>query len=117
MSAGGSSVLASAIDKLKDAVGAVPSSEHGAGYASASNSAPDSGKSGETDFTKLMGDLLKQMNPEGAKDTPKENVAEAVYRKLDLLPADKIESNKDISLFARVGYRYRKKDSAFNTSK
>ena len=117
MTAGGSSLVASAIDKFKDVAGSLPGSEHGAGYASASQPAPETGKTGEMDFNKLMGDLLKQMNPEAAKETSKENAAEAVYRKLDLLPADKIEANKDISLFARVGYRYRKKDQAFNPSK
>ncbi|NDG86205.1 MAG: hypothetical protein EBX52_14345, partial [Proteobacteria bacterium] len=67
------------------------------------------------DFNKIMGDLLKQMNPE-AKDMKetKENPTEAVYRRLDLLPAHQIESNKDLSLFIRVGYRYRKKSTVFD---
>lgn len=65
----------------------------------------------ELDFSKMMGNLLNQMGPEQMGKN-KEDPAELVFRKLDLLPAEKIEANKDISLFARIGYRYRKKDAA-----
>ena len=83
-----------------------------ANYSSKGSSHSDSkaGASGDLDFSKMMEGLLKQMNPEeastaGAKEAP----GEAVFRRLDLLPPDKIEANKDISLFVRIGYRYRKK--------
>jgi hypothetical protein len=42
------------------------------------------------------------------KSDQKTNAAEAVFRKLDLLPVEEIQQNKDISLFARIAYRYRK---------
>lgn len=61
------------------------------------------------DFGKMMEGMLKQLNP-GA-DGKKENAAELVFRQLDLLPPEKIEQNKEISLFARIGYRYRKNAS------
>jgi hypothetical protein len=64
-------------------------------------------RSGDLDFSKLMADMLKNMNPEAAKEKTKDP-SELVFRQLDLLPPEKIEQNKDISLFARVGYRYRK---------
>jgi hypothetical protein len=83
-----------------------------ASYATKGSSLPGSkpGGSGELDFSKMMEGLLKQMNPEETTaGTPKENASEAVYRRLDLLPPDKIEANKDISLFVRIGHRYRKK--------
>ena len=67
---------------------------------------------GETlDFSKMMGNLMNQLNPDQKKNA-KEDPAETVFRKLDLLPAEKIEASKDISLFARIGYRYRKKTQA-----
>ena len=62
------------------------------------------------DFGKLMGNMLKQLNPDGSTDKTKDPSA-LVFRQLDLLPADKILGNKDISLFARIGYRYRKKEN------
>jgi hypothetical protein len=65
----------------------------------------------ELDFSKMMGNLLNQMGPEQMGKN-KEDPAELVFRKLDLLPAEKIEASKDISLFARIGYRYRKKNPA-----
>jgi hypothetical protein len=54
---------------------------------------------------------MNQLNPDQKKNA-KEDPAETVFRKLDLLPAEKIEASKDISLFARIGYRYRKKTQA-----
>jgi hypothetical protein len=84
----------------------------GASYASKGSPNSSDSKSENLDFGKMMEGLLKQMSPEeAAKNDSKENPAEAVFRRLDLLPADKIESNKDISLFVRIGYRYRKKSS------
>lgn len=68
-------------------------------------------KDEDLDFSKMMGNLLGQLNPD-QKTRPQEDPSEAVFRKLDLLPAEKIEANKDISLFARIGYRYRKKTPA-----
>ncbi len=62
----------------------------------------------EPDMSKMMADMLKQLNPEDAnsKDAV---LQEMVFRKLDLLPPEKVEAIKEISIFARVGYRYRKK--------
>ena len=53
---------------------------------------------------------MGKLNPEAAKDA-KVDPSEQVFRQLELLPADKIEANKDISLFARVAFRYRKNTS------
>jgi hypothetical protein len=62
----------------------------------------------DMDFGKLMSGMLKNLNPDAAKNEKNGNAADLVFRQLDLLPADKVESNKQISLFARIGYRYRK---------
>ncbi len=63
---------------------------------------------GDPDFGKLMGDMLKTLNPDDPNAKGKDP-SELVFRQLDLLPPDKIAENKNISLFARIGYRYRKK--------
>ena len=60
-----------------------------------------------SDFGGLMSSMLKQLNPDAAADKQKDP-AELVFRQLDLLPAEKVIDNKNISLFARIGYRYRK---------
>ena len=85
-------------------------SDSGAVYASKGSKSSSSEKSGDLDFNKMMEGMLKQLNPDGEKaPVAGKDASEAVFRRLDLLPADKIEGNKDISLFVRIGYRYRKK--------
>jgi hypothetical protein len=79
-----------------------------AGGAYVSRGKKEERKQDDVDFSKMMNTLLGQLNPD-PKDKTREDPAEVVFRKLDLLPADKIEASKDISLFARIGYRYRKK--------
>jgi len=64
---------------------------------------------GDLDFSKMMGGLMGKLDP-GGKDGTKDP-SELVFRQLDLLPPDKIEGNKDISLFVRVAFRYRKASS------
>ncbi|MBU6153383.1 MAG: hypothetical protein KGP28_03680 [Bdellovibrionales bacterium] len=92
-------------DALKEAE-SIP----GAVYASKGNPEPAKSGVGELDFTKMMDGMLKQLNPEEKSGMlNQENTSEAVFRKLDLLPPDKIEANRDISLFVRIGHRYRKK--------
>jgi hypothetical protein len=59
------------------------------------------------DFNKLMSGMLGSLNM-GKGTDQKTSAAEAVFRKLDLLPVEEIQQNKDISLFARIAYRYRK---------
>lgn len=81
----------------------------GATYASKGSSPQDAKKAGEVDFSKMMEGLLKQMSPEEKAAMNPQNASEAIFRKLDLLPPDKIEANRDISLFVRIGYRYTKK--------
>jgi hypothetical protein len=108
--------MASAFGKHLETVTAMIGKERGADpggiYSSKGSSLPNSkpGGAGDLDFSKMMEGLLKQMNPEEAQTgATKEAASEAVFRRLDLLPAEKIENNRDISLFVRVGYRYRKK--------
>jgi hypothetical protein len=101
------STLSSMIGEFEKIADHAPSGA-GAGYAS--KSAPTTSKNEEVDFNKLMGGILGKLNPEDLGKKV-EDPAELVFRKLDLLPAEKIEQNKDISLFARIGYRYRKKAS------
>jgi hypothetical protein len=99
------------LEKIEAIVGNERGPMTGASYAS-KGSLPDSksGGAGEMDFSKMMESVLKQMNPEEiSAGKSKENANEAVFRRLDLLPPDKIEANKDISLFVRIGHRYRKK--------
>jgi hypothetical protein len=76
------------------------------GYTRAPSSVASKGDAAP-DFNALMAGLLKQLDPaaDGAK---KDDAAELVFRQLDLLPAEKIEQSKEISLFARIGFRYRK---------
>lgn len=81
----------------------------GASYASKGSSHQDANKAGEVDFSKMMEGLLKQMSPEEKAAVNPQNASDAIFRKLDLLPPDKIEANRDISLFVRIGYRYTKK--------
>ena len=62
---------------------------------------------GDLDFGKMMGDMLKNLNPEEAKKAG-EDPSELAFRQMELLPPEKLATNKDISLFARIGFRYRK---------
>jgi hypothetical protein len=104
--------LGKQLEKIEAIVGNDRGPMTGASYASKGSSLPGSksGGSGELDFSKMMEGLLKQMNPEETTaGNRKENASEAVFRRLDLLPPDKIEANKNISLFIRIGHRYRKK--------
>lgn len=63
------------------------------------------------DFGKMMGDMMNKLNPDGSSVDKTKDPVDIVFRQLDLLPPDKIEANKNISLFARIGYRYRKKSN------
>jgi hypothetical protein len=63
--------------------------------------------SNDLDFSKLMSGMMGKMDP-GGDTKEKRDPSELVFRQLELLPADKIEGNKDISLFARIAFRYRK---------
>lgn len=62
--------------------------------------------SNDLDFSKMMAGLMGKMG--GDKKDSKEDPSELVFRQMELLPADKIQANKDISLFARIAFRYRK---------
>ena len=66
--------------------------------------------SGDVDFNKMMSGMLGKLGPE-ASDKAASDPSSLVFRQLDLLSPDKIAANKDISLFARIGYRYRKQSS------
>jgi hypothetical protein len=66
---------------------------------------------GDLDFNSMMGGLMKKLNPGSGTASAAADPSAIVFRQLDLLPPNKIESNKDISLFARIGYRYHKKAS------
>lgn len=61
---------------------------------------------GGLDFSKLMAGMMGKLDPKGKDE--KKDPSELVFRQLELLPADKIYANKDISLFARIAFRYRK---------
>jgi len=71
----------------------------GGGGASSAAAAPD--------FGSLMSNMLKQLDP-NADSKKNEDPSALVFRQLDLLPPEKIVQSKEISLFARIGYRYRK---------
>lgn len=114
--AGASSAFGTLMDKAKDIAAKDLGDSSGGVYKPITKNDDTAPKSDDTDLSKLMGGLLKQLNPE-AKVAPGENPAEAVYRKLDLLPKEQIETNRDISIFARVGYRYRKKSESLGESK
>jgi hypothetical protein len=73
--------------------------------ASGSSAATATGATGDVDFGKVMSGMMSKLAPDTKTG---EDPSTVVYRQLDLLPASKIETNKDISLFARIGYRYRK---------
>ncbi len=63
----------------------------------------------EPDFGKLLNGLLPDMNSNQEQSaTEPSSPTEEAYRRLDLMAADTIQTNKDISLFVRVAYRYRK---------
>jgi hypothetical protein len=70
-----------------------------------SSAATATGATGDVDFGKMMSGMMSKLAPETKTG---EDPSSVVFRQLDLLPASKIETNKDISLFARIGYRYRK---------
>ncbi len=56
-----------------------------------------------------MNGLLPKMDPDQEQSaTEPSSPTEEAYRRLDLMAADTIQTNKDISLFLRVAYRYRK---------
>ena len=73
-----------------------------------SSSGPKTAAAADTDFSKMMADMMKNLNPEDAKNGEKKDPSELVFRQMDLLSPEKLAQNKDISLFIRVGYRYRK---------
>lgn len=65
----------------------------------------------EMDFNKMLADMMKALGvpPEEADDPSKREAAlESTFRRIELLPPEKVEANRDISLFVRVGFRYRK---------
>jgi hypothetical protein len=96
---------------LSDQPLAEESSDSSPRYSSASGASLLGSKSGDMDldFNKMMSGLLGNLNGNPADSEKKGSPAEAVFRRMDLLPADQIQANKDISLFARIAYRYRKK--------
>ena len=62
------------------------------------------------DFAKMMEDMMKALNPDmaaGEKKAPAA-AAEQVFRQMELLPTEKLLQNRDISICARIGFRYRK---------
>lgn len=105
---------AAAIDRTKDKLQEIAKKNGlleklGMGYASVGKNAPSSDSS-DPDFNKMMKDMMKALNPgeEESAQNAGEDPAEAAFRRMELLPPEKIEANKDISLFARIGFRYRK---------
>jgi hypothetical protein len=102
----GADALSKALDASKTA--AIDSDLYKPGSYVASNNKTEA-PAADMDFNKMMESMLKSLNPDGTDKKAGEDPSLIVFRKLDLLPADKIEANKDISLFARIGYRYRKK--------
>lgn len=91
----------------KPNVAASTESSSAGGYQSASREVASVGGD-DMDFNKMMADMMKKLNPDAEADK-KGDPQELVFRQLDLLPEEKILANKDISLFVRVGFRYRKK--------
>ena len=80
------------------------------GYARSTGAKPSLGGE-DLDFGKMMSGLMGKLNPTADGKKEKTDPSELVFRQLELLPADKIQANRDISLFARVAYRYRKNAS------
>jgi hypothetical protein len=87
----------------------------GNAVASAAPALPKSSAGGpaepEMDFNKMLADMMKALGvpPEEADDPAKREAAlESTFRRIELLPPEKVEANRDISLFVRVGFRYRK---------
>lgn len=66
--------------------------------------------SNDLDFSKIMSGMMGKMGG-GGDEKGNTDPSELVFRQLELLPADKIQANKDISLFARIAFRYRKNSS------
>lgn len=106
---------AKALDQFNDKIGAavekVSADKSGMRYASAQHKkAKASNKDDDLDLNKLMKDMMGKVNAnEETKEEPQRDLAsESVYRRLDMLTPDQIEASKDISLFTRVEYRYRK---------
>ena len=82
---------------------------HPSGFTRTASAKPSVGA--DLDFSKIMAGMMEKMDPNAGKKEKEqggENASEKVFRQLDLLPADKIQANKDISLFARIAFRYRK---------
>jgi len=74
-----------------------------------SGSAPRLSSGGDDlDFSKMMSGLMGKMGPGDGSESKVKDPSELVFRQMELLPADKIQANKDISLFARIAFRYRK---------
>ncbi|MBS1958423.1 MAG: hypothetical protein JST80_03035 [Bdellovibrionales bacterium] len=77
-------------------------------FASASGGSGSTGGNSD-DMSKMMSDLMKQMNPSddglGAQRDP---AGEISFRQMDLLSPEQVAERKDISLFSRIQYRMQK---------
>ena len=76
-------------------------------YKSSGGAAPKLGASEDLDFSKMMAGLSGKMGGDGA-DTKIKDPSELVFRQMELLPTEKIQTSREISLFARIAFRYRK---------
>ncbi len=101
-----SSAAGSALAKLMDKANKDPGPT-GLAYTS-SGRGPANASAGDMDFSKMMADMMKKLNPDAAP-AEKQDPQAAIDRQLDLMSADKVFNNQNISLFARIGYSYRKK--------
>ena len=97
-----------ALQKTMDTAAEIASKDDYKPATYAANNAPAASAAGDVDFGKMMNGMMSKLAPDATKG---EDPSTIVYRQLDLLPASKIEANKDISIFARIGYRYRKASS------
>ncbi len=112
LDAAGATSLADTADQFQKAITAATGSANytPSSYASKAAATRKKDVSDDVDFNKLMADMMKNLNKdkdkkEGEK-APDKN--EQAMRVMELLPADKIAQSRDISIFLRVGFRYRK---------
>ena len=101
---------AAALKGAVDTAGQLANAEAYTGAKYVVNGGKQETGSGDVDFNKMMSGMLGKLGPE-ASDKAASDPSSLVFRQLDLLSPDKIAANKDISLFARIGYRYRKQSS------
>ena len=101
---------AAALKGAVDTAGQMANAEAYTGAKYVVNGGKQDTGSGDVDFNKMMNGMLGKLNPD-ATEKAANDPSSLVFRQLDLLPPDKIAANKYISLFARIGYRYRKQSS------